>query len=158
MIAIRKMTPDDLEAVTLLGLRSKASWGYRPSEMAVFSEELTLGIEDWERWSDALVAISEGQVSGYATLTVGEDAALELEHLFVDPDRFGQGIGRRLLEAALGSARERGFSEVRILSDPNACGFYLRFGAVLVREIDSSVPGRKIPLLSMAPGPKNETG
>ena len=40
-MTLRKVTPEDLETLTDLGIRSKASWGYTKEQMSVFREELT---------------------------------------------------------------------------------------------------------------------
>ena len=144
---LRKMGGDDLGAVSALGIRSKASWGYAAAEMEVFERELTLTDESLEELLDARVAV-DGAVVGYFTLRLHPDGRLELEHLFVDPECFGRGIGIRLFGAALRSAADRGFGRVTIISDPNATEFYTKLGAQIVGEHESSISGRTIPVLS----------
>jgi GNAT superfamily N-acetyltransferase len=61
----------------------------------------------------------------------------------------GRGIGRSLFIHALGRAKELGFRELEIESDPNAEGFYLRLGARRVSTLVRVVAGqsREVPLL-----------
>jgi len=55
------------------------------------------------------------------------DAQL-LDHLWVRPDRLGQGIGRLACEHVFSLARRRGWKVLRVLPDPPACGFYRKLG------------------------------
>jgi hypothetical protein len=60
----------------------------------------------------------------------------------------GRGIGRRLWEHAVGTARDAGFTALRVEADPHAEGFYLTMGARRIGEAPSgSVPDRALPLL-----------
>ena len=148
-IQLRHILPADAAAVSELGIRSKASWGYGPEEMAIFARELTFSGEDIPSRTDAAVAMVDGEVVGYFTLRAHPNGVTELEHLFVHPDWFHQGIGKALLQAALRAARDRGIDTITIIADPNSTGFYLKHGAVVVGEHTSSIKGRTIPVLSM---------
>lgn len=89
------------------------------------------------RPEDVLVAEVDGVVVGYAAVgnvipLPSHEHVLELRGLAVDPAAAGRGVGRRLVEAAVAEARERGSRKVslRVLG-PNevarrlyaACGF-----------------------------------
>jgi GNAT superfamily N-acetyltransferase len=62
-----------------------------------------------------IVAVEQGIIRGFATIGPSRDAdqqgAGELRSLNVDPDRWGAGIGRALMEAARGGLVRRGFAE-----------------------------------------------
>lgn len=146
---LRKMAPADLDAIAALGIRSKAHWGYSATEMATFAQELTLDAGDLAALLDARVACLDAQIVGYVTLRTHPDDSVELEHLFVAPERFGERIGSLLLRAAMQTAGETGAASLTIFSDPNATGFYLKQGATQVGEHQSSIPGRTIPILSL---------
>ena len=143
------MTATDLESIAALGFRSKAHWGYSDTEMTIFADELALGTSEFESLLDAQVACLREEIVGYATLRAHPGASLELEHLFVEPTCFGQGIGTLLLRAALERASQAQVSALKILSDPNAVGFYRKHGAAIIGEHQSSIPGRTIPILSL---------
>jgi GNAT superfamily N-acetyltransferase len=69
-----------------------------------------------------IVAQLDGDVAGFAAVVGGE-----LDGLFVEPDLWGAGIGRRLVEAAAHEARKRGLS-LTVVASPTARGFYERCG------------------------------
>ena len=60
------------------------------------------------------------------------------------------GIGRRLLEHGLRYCRAAGVRHVRVVSDPNAEGFYVGMGAVRRGWVDSSPAPRRLPLLEIS--------
>ncbi len=63
----------------------------------------------------------------YAILRVAEGLA-HLRDLFVDPPYMNKGAGAMLLAEALAFARSQGAKRFSLVSDPNAVGFYERFG------------------------------
>jgi GNAT superfamily N-acetyltransferase len=72
---------------------------------------------------------------------------LELEALFVEPGRIGQGIGRALIEHAKFTAAQVGASSLLIQGDPHAERFYRAAGGRLVgRRESASIPGRFLPV------------
>jgi len=77
-----------------------------------------------------LVADDGGRVVGYAGLAATRREA-DVQTLAVDPDRQGEGLGRRLLDALLAEARDRGcatvFLEVRA-DNERAIELYRRSG------------------------------
>ncbi len=66
--------------------------------------------------------------------------------MWVAPERVGGG-GAALFAHAVETARAEGASQLRISSDPNAEGFYVKMGARRVGEVPSRPPGRMLPLL-----------
>jgi GNAT superfamily N-acetyltransferase len=75
------------------------------------------------------VAVEDGAVAGFAT-TVPVDGGLELEDLFVEPDRMRRGLGRRLVEDVLDVARADGVEHVWVTANPHAMAFYTAVGFV----------------------------
>lgn len=65
-----------------------------------------------------IVAEFAGAIAGFAAV-VGS----ELDGLFVEPDLWGGGIGRALVQAAAHQARLRGLSLI-VIANPRARGFY----------------------------------
>jgi len=74
------------------------------------------------------VAVQSGSVVGFAVILPRDDGDTELDGLFVEPNRWGQGIGRRLVEHCSQVARSGGSTALRVLGNPHAEGFYIRCG------------------------------
>lgn len=124
----RRAVIDDSPALGVLTERSSRHWNYPP------------GFFDWapgaadvppEYIADNSVFIFEedGRIVGYYGFTKEGDELL-LDKLFVDLDRIGTGAGKRLWKHAVSTARDRGYREFIIGSDPNAASFYEAMGAV----------------------------
>jgi putative acetyltransferase len=100
-------------------------------ERAAFGSEaeaaIVVAVRD-EDGSFALVAEEDGRLVGHIQLSrawVGSTAILALGPIGVLPERQGQGIGRALIEGAIGEARSRGEGAMILLGDPR---LYPRFG------------------------------
>ena len=65
-----------------------------------------------------IVAEFNGQVAGFAAVVGGE-----LDGLFVEPDLWGRGIGRALIDAATHEARKRGLT-LKVIANPSVRRFY----------------------------------
>ena len=75
-----------------------------------------------------IVAEVGGEIAGFAAVVGGE-----LDGLFVEPDLWGQGIGRTLVEAATHEARQRGLA-LSVVANPRARRFYESCGFTLEGE------------------------
>jgi GNAT superfamily N-acetyltransferase len=109
-VRIRVAKPEDAEALERIRIRG---WqvGYRhvfppdqldalPVDASRWRESLVAG---FERGQACVVAEEEDSVVGWATFGPARDADNrygELRGLYVDPDRWGRGAGRALLERA----------------------------------------------------------
>jgi GNAT superfamily N-acetyltransferase len=70
------------------------------------------------------------------------DARVVLDNLWVTPEQIGQGIGRQACEHVFRLARNRGWTELWVLPDPPAGGFYVKMGFSNTGEgVPSRVPG-----------------
>jgi len=81
------------------------------------------------------VALCDEQLVGFAALEVYSKKLAELRSLAVSDACRGQGIGRRLAEACLAVARERGVFEVMVVTSED--GFFQGCG------FDFTLPGEK---------------
>lgn len=129
------------EAALLHGLteRSTLHWGYEP-EFLAFEPEALLVTEAFLAEHDVHVLEEDGAVVGYHALK-GAPPELQLDKLFVAPERIGTGCGRLLWEHAVARARERGATELFFWADPHAAPFYRAMGAVWQREEPTDWPG-----------------
>jgi predicted GNAT family acetyltransferase len=97
------------------------------------------------------VAIADGQLAGFVTYAVRDE---EPEIVTVQVEHEDHGVGRALIEAVLGHARDEGVRRIWLVTtDDNlrALGFYQRWGmdlAALIRDrvstsrlVEPSIPG-----------------
>jgi GNAT superfamily N-acetyltransferase len=63
---------------------------------------------------ELLIARVNGEAGGCVALRALDRATLEMKRLYVRPATRGMGLGKRLVEAAITSARQLGFVELRL--------------------------------------------
>ena len=148
----------DAGVLSLIAYAAKRHWGYPERWMERWREGLTISPEFVEG-NEVYAALVEGEPVGFYAL-VGEGCRIELEHLWVLPERMGTGVGRALLEHAAGRAADLGAETLGIEADPNAEGFYRRMGARRVGETTYELDGREriLPLLALDMPPSNSPG
>lgn len=150
-ITLRAASADDAGELSRLAFRSKAHWGYSPSFMESCRKELTYsGSEVVARDRTCTIAETSAGMAGFYILRQLGEQRYELDALFVEPSRSGEGIGRRLLNSARKLIALKGGGRLLIQSDPHAGAFYLACGAAAAgtRESDS-IPGRMLPLFEI---------
>ena len=143
---IRLARPEEAPALTALAIRAKAFWGYDAAFMDACREDLTVSVEAIAT-CPVYVAEERGFLAGFYQLREHVDHA-ELVALFVEPELVGRGHGKALWHHAVVTARELGFRDLMLQSEPHAEGFYQAMGAQRVGESESTVfPGRMLPLM-----------
>lgn len=139
---VRQAAAGEAPALTALALRSKAHWGYPPSQLEAWRDDLT--VTD-DRLGSVWVAERSGTILGFVLLDRG-DMTAEVDMLFVEPTSIGSGVGRLLLLHAVDIARGWGCRALELDADPHAEAFYTRYGARRIGETASfAVPGRTLP-------------
>ena len=78
-----------------------------------------------------IVAELDGEIAGFAAVVGGE-----LDGLFVEPDLWGLGIGKTLVDAATHEARRKGFT-LSVIANPRAQKFYERCGFSTEGEVQT---------------------
>lgn len=148
---IRKASTEDHPQLTALAHESKRHWGYPDNWISHWKDALTITPEYIEV-NQVFVAEDDERIIGFYALVVSDNRA-ELDHMWVSPDHLGTGVGKALFVHAMRSAKGQNLSEVEILSDPNAEGFYQKMGAYRTGESVSEVDGqsRVLPRLTIDP-------
>lgn len=121
-----------------LAFRSKSFWKYPPEYLAAAREHLKLSaLQIGEGWGEIATDAKQCWLGYYFILP--KPLECQLEHLWVEPEFIGKGVGQKLLERAILSIKNAGFHDaVRVYSDPKAEGFYLKHGFKKEGEIQSS--------------------
>jgi ribosomal protein S18 acetylase RimI-like enzyme len=87
-----------------------------PTEAEVLAQwEHWLGA-DWDRGRRAFVAADGGDLIGVVLAGPDPDDARrgQLARLYVSPERWGEGVGRQLYDAAIGHLHDQGFTTVTL--------------------------------------------
>ena len=128
MIRVREADVDDARAMAEV---NAAGWraGYRglvPREylehlpVAQWRREMTAGLRSPRGDSFTRVAELDGSFAGYCFVAApgrerpADSTRAELVALYVDPERWGRGVGRGLLEACLEEAGARGYDAIEL--------------------------------------------
>jgi GNAT superfamily N-acetyltransferase len=145
---LRSARPGEAALLSELALRSKGYWGYDQAFLDSCRAELTIR-PDEVSGRCIVVAEAAGQILGFYSVD-GHPPVGELGNMWVEPEWIGTGVGRRLWQHAMATARRAGFATLRIGADPGAEGFYRAMGAQRVGAKPSgSIPGRMLPLLEI---------
>jgi GNAT superfamily N-acetyltransferase len=145
---IRPARVDEAPALSELCVPSKAAWGYDETFMALARAALEVSREHIAAGDVWVATAADRSAAGMVALGPSEEPdTLDLDKLFVEPQRIRIGVGRALIGHAIDEARRRGAKRLTVLSDPYAAGFYERNGARRIGEAPSdAIPGRSLPL------------
>ena len=101
-----------------------------------------------------LLAHAGGEVAGCVALRPLDGRTGEMKRLYVRPDYRSWGLGKRLVEAVIHSARQAGYSELRLDTLPAmaaAQALYERLGfAEIPAYNDTHLPGTRFYALELA--------
>ena len=137
--------------MTQIAHDAKRHWGYPENWIQHWQADLTIS-SAFIRNNVVYVAERESEIIGFYALVVGYHET-ELEHMWVAPKHIGTGVGKELFIHAMQIAAGENISEVEILADPNAAGFYQKMGAKQTGEVSSDIDGqsRVLPRLTVDP-------
>ena len=103
---------------------------------------------------DLLVARVNGEAAGCVALRALDQSTLEMKRLYVRPSARGTGLGKLLVEAAISTARENGYVELRLdtlASMTSAQRLYLSLGFVEIPPYGNAfLPGTRFYSLPLA--------
>ena len=116
-LTLRLAQPDEHEALEELLRRASAEIPEYRDQLLLQPDAIYLP-EGQIANGQVIVAELHGEIAGFAAVVGGG-----LDGLFVEPDLWGQGIGRALLDAATHQARRRGLA-LSVIANPRARPFY----------------------------------
>ncbi|MCP4181289.1 MAG: GNAT family N-acetyltransferase [bacterium] len=143
-IIIEKAKPEDSKEITKVIIASKKYWGY-PEEWFKQWNDLVITPQTIETRDFYVGRIKNEIIFVYSIkyLTVSK---YELEDCWILPDYIGKGYGKLLFKDLDKKLDVLKCTSLRICSDPNAEGFYIKMGAVKIAEEPSKIKGRIFPI------------
>ncbi len=131
-ITITQASPDEAPILKQIAIAAKRYWHYADHLIEQWAATPIITAAAIER-DLVFTARVDKQPIGWYRLIVDRRPAI-LEDLWVTPAWIGHGIGRALLTHAATECRARGIEQIELESDPNATGFYLRMGGMVIGE------------------------
>lgn len=149
-IRIERARPRQAVELTAIAHNAKRHWGYPERWIRIWKKQLTV-LPEFVAQNPTFVALRRRRAIGFCALRPWR-SVVEIQHFWVRPEAMGFGVGRALFVRAVGAARRAGYSRLRIVSDPNAEGFYRQMGARRVGLSRSRLEGRwrELPVLYFA--------
>lgn len=154
-VVIRRARAEDADALTRLAHAAKRHWRYPEEWIGLWKTALTVTPELIEH-HPVYCAWRDGDIVGFYALT-GVPPARVLEHMWVAPSQIGSGLGSALFAHAIATLQDERSVTLRIESDPNAEGFYVKHGARRVGDVPSTPEGRTLPVLMLEISPSGRT-
>ena len=121
---------------------AKSYWGYPAQWIELWHNQLTITsayIAANAVWMSQRLTRIRWCLGFYALTGAGE--RLNLDHMWVQPQSFGAGVGACPFEHAVAQAQALGARMPEIEADPNAEGFYQKLGAETVGEVTYDLEG-----------------
>ena len=126
-LGIRLARPDERDELEALQRRASLALPDYREQLVAHPDAIHLPPAQVSN-GQVLVAELDGRAVGFAAVVGGE-----LDGLFVEPELWGQGIGRMLVDAATDAARRKGLA-LTVVANPTARQFYERCGFSLEGE------------------------
>lgn len=127
MISIRPAVPDERNA--LEALQTRASINNPGDRKVVLAHPDVNKIPAGQiEAGHVYVAEQSGALIGFAVVLPRNDGGTELDGLFVEPERWREGIGKLLVDHCEQVARSQGSTALHVTGNPHAEGFYARCG------------------------------
>jgi len=143
MLQVRRACPSEALTLTSVAVRAEAYWGFDEGYMNSFREQYSVSSEFIEA-NHVFVATDGDAILGFFAL-IQEASTACLEFMYIDPECFGRGIGRKLWNYMIEYCRVHRWEAVQFVCGPEPKAFYLKMGATIMGEEASKVvPGRRI--------------
>jgi chorismate mutase len=143
-VLIRAAEADESDLIAALYARSRRAAAMPPSIHTADEDRAWFGARVTDGQHEVWVAEHDGALVGYVIATTAW-----LDHLFVDPDAQGVGVGGMLLETVK-ARRPEGFSLWVFETNARARGFYGRRGLVELERTDGAGNEERAPDVRMA--------
>jgi GNAT superfamily N-acetyltransferase len=114
------------ERTALEALQWRASLVWEEYREALLAHPDAIELPDAQiHYGRTVVAMLKDKIAGFAVVLPREDGDAELDGLFVEPDLWRHGIGRRLVREAEIMALRGGAQYLYVIGNPRAERFYL---------------------------------
>jgi len=146
MQILRARQEDHIE-LTQISIRAKNYWGYPKEWLNLWNDDLLITTE-FISLNLVYKIVDTEKIIGFCSIEIDQEA-LEIAHMWILPEYMGKGLGKTLLTHVLNKHLGPELEILKVISDPNAVGFYKKFGFQITEMVDSKPGNRQLPLLSV---------
>lgn len=132
-ILVRLARRDEREALEDLQRRASLAWEDHRADLLAHPDAIALPIDQIEA-ERVHVAELKGRIVGFCVVLSRPDGDAELDGLFVAPDAWRQGIGRRLVDEVEKVAAAEQATWLHVIAGHRVLPFYAACGFELVGE------------------------
>jgi GNAT superfamily N-acetyltransferase len=152
VVQLRAARQDDMAALQGVFLRASLSNAGDRAALLAHPEALRLRDDLASLGRTTVAELADGTVVGFASTCPTQDRVLELDDLFVDPDRMRKGVARLLVQHLEAEALAEGVTRLEVTANQHALGFYraMRFVADGLVDTDFG-PGLRMHLDIIGP-------
>ncbi|KTD64035.1 GNAT family N-acetyltransferase [Legionella spiritensis] len=143
----RRANVSELPKINEFIYQSKNYWGYSPTFMMDFMNKWGVTLSFFET-CEIILAEENNTLLGLFAFKINEDNKPELDLFFINAKKIQQGLGKLVWQQAIEYAKNKGWHEFLLISDPNAEGFYRAMGAEVIDTYES-FPGRFVPIMQI---------
>lgn len=143
---LKKASDEDAFLLSTIAYEAKAFWDYPQAWLKLWKEDLTFNANFLNQHHTFIIS-DQQDILGFCII-IHEKEYYEVEHCWISPKHIGKGLGKALLGQIL-AMEEFQNQSFQVLSDPNAIGFYEKFGFKIVKMIPAKPKGRELPQMKM---------
>lgn len=143
---VLKAHKEDLTILNQITFASKQFWGYSDEQMEAWKEMLTMS-ESYLTENTVYKLVQE-EILGYYSFIIFENY-VELDNLFVKPEKIGKGLGTFLLQHLLDEITKLGHHKIVLFADPNAERFYEKMGFQVIGRKPTQDKSRFLPIMEL---------
>lgn len=144
-IEIRNAEAVEASELTVIAFAAKRDWGYPETWIDLWAHELIVDGK-YIQENRVLLATDGTRALGWCALSE-ERGEYWVDYCWVLPEAKRHGIGRALIHQAFRLAAELRAPTLKVVSDPNAEGFYCKLGFRRIGDRPSVPNGRRLPVL-----------
>lgn len=128
--AIRFARADERVDLEALQRRASLVWESDREQLLAHPDAIDLPAGQIASECVRVAVARDGRVLGFSAVLGPDRGTSELDGLFVEPEAWGGGVGRALVDDAAALSRIRRASALEVTANPNALGFYVRTGFI----------------------------
>ena len=141
IVRIRAACASDLPALRDVFRRSSLSNERDRDLLLARPEALELTDEGITGGRTRVAVGADDEILGFITTRSLDAGVLEIEDLFVDPDRMRTGVASRLVEDLLATAGRDGVRRIEVTANPHANAFYRDVGFIQGHDTETRLGG-----------------